>query len=290
MSDVFPRKVLEKFGLTEKEAEVYVFLAKKGVLKGGEVGKGLRMHKAQAYRTLRNLQSKGMVEATVESPTRFAAEPLGKVIDSIIRAKREEASYLENDKEELLSCWKTVKPAETESRIERLMVIEGDSKIYSRIFRMVENARGEVVAVVSFFALIPSVQSEIERIISKKAKKTDLRLRLLTQASPENNKVVQQSFKRTSKSKIGGNILYRSLNSTSELKTRFFVTDEEEALLFITTFENLASISETETCLWTNSKAVINILRAFFEMLWERSTDFSDPPQITEINDEFAFA
>jgi len=290
MSDIFPRKVLEKFGLTEKEAEVYVFLAKKGVLKGGEVGKGLKMHKAQAYHTLKSLQSKGMVEATVESPAHFAAVPLGKVIDSIIRAKREEASCLENDKKSLLSRWKAAKPAETESRTERLMVIEGESKIYSRIFQMVENADKEILSVISRFTLIPPVQNEIERIISKKANKARIHLRLLTQASPENIKIIQQSLKRISKRKIEGNIVCRSLNRDSELKTRFYVKDDEEALLFITTFDSIALTNETEVCLWTNSKAVIDILREFFEKLWTISTDFHDLAQEPEIENGFALA
>lgn len=290
MSDIFPRKILEKFGLTEKEAEVYVFLAKRGVLKGGEVGKGLKMHKAQAYHTLKSLQSKGMVEATVESPAHFAAVPLGEVIDSIIRAKREEASYLENDKKGLLSSWKAAKPAENESRTERLMVIEGKSKIYSRIFQMVENAKKDILVVVSRFNLIPSVQTEIERIVLKKANKTRIHLRLLTQASPENTKIIQQSLKRLSKRKIEGDIAWRSLNRDSELRTRFFVADEEEALLFITTFDSIASTNETEVCLWTNSKAVVNILREFFEKMWTSSTGFDVLAQETEIDNGFALA
>ena len=57
--------LLRGFGLTEKESEVYVFLAKSGVQKAGEVSKRLRMHKAQVYRILEVLQSKGLVESTL---------------------------------------------------------------------------------------------------------------------------------------------------------------------------------------------------------------------------------
>jgi sugar-specific transcriptional regulator TrmB len=290
MSDFFPRKILRKFGLTEKEAEVYIFLAKKGILKGGDVGKGLQMNKAQAYHTLKILQNKGMVETTVEFPARFAAVPLGEVIDSIIRAKREEANCLETDKRDLLCCWKATKPSVIESRTEKLMVIEGNSRIYSRIFQMAENTKKEMLAVVCHFALINSVQAEIGRIIKKKARKTGIRLRLLTQTSSENNRIIRRSLTRISKRKTRSNIECRSLNSNLELKTRFFVIDEEEALLFITSFDSIDLTNETEICLWTNCKAVVSILRVFFEKLWTGSAGFDDQPREAEIGNEFALA
>jgi len=81
--------VLSSFGLTEGEVEMYLFLAKHGVLKCGEIAKGMKRHTAQIYRVLKVLQSKGLVESTLEVPTRFAAVSLETIIDQRIKAKHQ---------------------------------------------------------------------------------------------------------------------------------------------------------------------------------------------------------
>ena len=50
------KNALKNFGLTEKEAEIYVFLAKHGVLTGGEISKQTKIHRPRIYRgeTIRN--------------------------------------------------------------------------------------------------------------------------------------------------------------------------------------------------------------------------------------------
>ena len=60
----FVLEALKDFGLTNKESEVYIYLAKSCIQKAGTISKRLRMHKAQVYRILRNLRSKGLVEST----------------------------------------------------------------------------------------------------------------------------------------------------------------------------------------------------------------------------------
>ena len=59
-------KTLRNFGLSEKQAEIYIFLGKRGPLKGGEITKRLKMNKGQVYRILRKLQKKGLVEEIAE--------------------------------------------------------------------------------------------------------------------------------------------------------------------------------------------------------------------------------
>src|SRR4030042_3129773 len=55
-------KVLRDFGLTEKEIEVYVFLAKHGVLKSREAASQIKKDKAKVLRILKSLQRKGLAE------------------------------------------------------------------------------------------------------------------------------------------------------------------------------------------------------------------------------------
>jgi sugar-specific transcriptional regulator TrmB len=100
--------ILKDLGLTEKEVDVYIFLAKHGVLKSREVARQLRKDRAQILRILKSLQSKGLAESTLETPKRFSAVPLEKVLDAFVKAKRDEANIIESTKRDLLIYWKSI--------------------------------------------------------------------------------------------------------------------------------------------------------------------------------------
>ena len=106
------REMLRNFGLTDKEAEVYIFLSKRGTLKCREISKGMKRHAAQIYRILKILQNKGLLQLTLEAPTRFAAVPFETVLDHQIKAKHDEAVRMEQSRREILTYWKTIRQPE----------------------------------------------------------------------------------------------------------------------------------------------------------------------------------
>ena len=61
------------FELTRMDAQIYILLAKKGPLKAIEIGKALKMSKPQLYHSLKSLESRGVVSATLEHPAKFSA-------------------------------------------------------------------------------------------------------------------------------------------------------------------------------------------------------------------------
>ena len=88
MSEETIKEILNEFGLTNREAEIYIFLAKYGVHKGGEISKQTKLPKSLVYRVLKRLERKGVVETTLESPTRFTAMPFETVLEMNIKTKR----------------------------------------------------------------------------------------------------------------------------------------------------------------------------------------------------------
>ena len=80
------KDTLHKIGLSEKETEVYIYISKTGILTGTEITKQLKLNKGQSYRLLKNLQKKGVIETTLEYPTRFIAVPFEKVVDYFIKS------------------------------------------------------------------------------------------------------------------------------------------------------------------------------------------------------------
>jgi sugar-specific transcriptional regulator TrmB len=142
-------KALKEFGLTEKESEIYIFLAKHGSSTGGEISKQTKTHRALIYRILKNLQKKGVVESTLESPVRFFSVPFEKVLDENIKMKHKEASSLEKSKNNLLNDWEKIGSSILEPDVGKFFVIKGNRKIYSKISQMIKQTQNDFSAILT---------------------------------------------------------------------------------------------------------------------------------------------
>jgi sugar-specific transcriptional regulator TrmB len=134
-------EALHNFGLTEKETQIYIFLAKHGAQRGREIASGTKTAKAVVYRTLKTLQRKGFVESSLEYPVRYSAVPFETILDTNIRAKHEEARQIETAKKNLLTDWRKISRGEPEYPMEKFAVIEGDTKIFAKISRMIRETK-----------------------------------------------------------------------------------------------------------------------------------------------------
>ena len=99
---------LVKLGFTETDAQVYVYLATEGPQRASDLAEALKIYKQHLYRILKNLQSKGIINASPEYPTRYSAVLFEKVLDRLIEAKMEQQQSLEASKKELLSTWRSL--------------------------------------------------------------------------------------------------------------------------------------------------------------------------------------
>jgi sugar-specific transcriptional regulator TrmB len=101
-------KTLVNFGLKQKEAQVYVYLAVNGPKHAKDIAEALNTYKLQVYRSLRKLQSKEIVNATSNRPAEFYAVSFERVLDIFMQAAVDQAKDLQASKEVLLSTWQTM--------------------------------------------------------------------------------------------------------------------------------------------------------------------------------------
>jgi len=100
-------KMLESLGLKHLDAEVYLYLVQNKPQEARNIAEALETYKRQLYRSLKNLQRKGMVNVSQERPARFSAVAFDKVLDQFIKANREDAERIEENKEQILLTWRT---------------------------------------------------------------------------------------------------------------------------------------------------------------------------------------
>ncbi|TRO45979.1 hypothetical protein E2P65_06535 [Candidatus Bathyarchaeota archaeon] len=266
-------KVLKNFGLTEKETEVYVFLAKHGAIKGLKIARQMKKDKGQIYRILKNLQKKGLVEATLENPTRFTAVPFEKALDSFIKSKREEVAQIEEAKKDLISVWKKISQVEIESSLEKFAVIEGSKKIHLKISQMVKETSSKLSMALTIADLYRAEQLGVFGILNKQFKKSNVEFQALTQLSKQNLKLVKVLVP-----KLSPNLNFRGIDPDlgSPPFSRMVIRDKEEAILFISDRNEQYLKEEKEICLFTNSKKIVQAFGVVFEDLWHDSIAIED--------------
>ena len=100
-------KTLKGLGLSNIDTKVYIFVAKEGSHRMGEIALALNLPEEKVDRSLKELQSISIVKASIDNPLNFIAMPLEEVVDLFIEVKREQAKAMQESREELLSNWKT---------------------------------------------------------------------------------------------------------------------------------------------------------------------------------------
>jgi len=109
-------KALKGLGLTQVDAQIYVFLTKEGPHRMEKIALALNLPENKVDRSLKELQSISIVKASIEYPLEFVAMPFEEVIDLFIEVKKEQAKTMEKSREELLSNWKkTIKKENAKS-------------------------------------------------------------------------------------------------------------------------------------------------------------------------------
>jgi sugar-specific transcriptional regulator TrmB len=103
-------KILENFGFSKVDAEVYIYLAKKGPRREIDLSKALRLTDAQLDFILENLQIRGLVTVTFEQSELFSALPFEIVLDQLVKSHIQRGSAITENRAEFLARWRSSIP------------------------------------------------------------------------------------------------------------------------------------------------------------------------------------
>jgi sugar-specific transcriptional regulator TrmB len=101
-------ELFSKFGLSQYESYIYIFLAKNGRKTASQIYKTLRMPKTETYRILAKLQGKGLVSSSFDHPMTYTASPINKVIESLINQEKNRVKELEAQKQEMIEIFRKI--------------------------------------------------------------------------------------------------------------------------------------------------------------------------------------
>lgn len=95
-------------GLSEFDAQVYVFLALNGPQTANQTSTMMKKSKQQVYRNIKCLEENSVVLASGEVPAVFSAASFEKVLDLLSIKKEGQARALEEVRDGLLDSWQRI--------------------------------------------------------------------------------------------------------------------------------------------------------------------------------------
>ena len=270
MSQKNAKNILKEFGLTNKEVAVYLFLAKQEILSGGEIAKQTKIDRSVVYRILKSLQTKGLVEATLESPTRFVAISFSKALDLVIRIKQEEALKVERAKKDLLKDWNEVSKAKSKTEVERFLIIEGNKKIHFKMLQMIKSVKNQFSGILPISGMERAEQFGVFDAVYDHPLKNRVKFQFVTDVNKENLEATR--------------LLLPKLKATIDLKAatpepegpelpRLVIRDNEEVMFFTKSKEDTEKRKQSNVCILTNSEALVQTFSGIFKSWWRKSAD-----------------
>jgi sugar-specific transcriptional regulator TrmB len=98
-------QTMKGLGLTEREAEIYLFLTKRGSLNENDLSFALNISKKKLSQSLINLEIKKMIKVSQKNITMYSAINLEKVLNESMKKSRQLAKELQAKRDEFLAIW-----------------------------------------------------------------------------------------------------------------------------------------------------------------------------------------
>jgi sugar-specific transcriptional regulator TrmB len=246
------------FGLSEKEAQLYLHLLKYGAKPPSLLAKSLKTYREDVYRTLTGLIDKGMVNPSLETPTVYAAVELEIALDAAFKKHETELREMEIRKQELqeLSKRQHFRPSDEFSTFKIIKSLkEGISLAMPALATTVEEW---IIVCPAIFLVISSLYT-IED--SKKFIDRGGKIKVITDFSHPYIESVQQQ--------LGIGVDVRHLMEYRGIM--FSVFDRKVSTSAINVDINRVSLDTSMTMLWTDDPTYAEYLITTFEMLWQQS-------------------
>jgi sugar-specific transcriptional regulator TrmB len=254
-------QALVRFGLNDREAQLYLALVQRGASTAPEVAREAGSDRVVAYRTLDALRARGTVTVTAERPRRYVPVSPRSLFDEHLASRKSEIT--EDEKlATLLAELLPVNAGEGQSGAPRFQVLPGAPGIYPLLREMVKRARTHLAVMITHSGLRRSaeygVQLEIPRFLRAGGK-----VRMIVESDPRVRSTLQ-GFSRSQRQFPSLEI--RQLYPQS---ARVTIVDDREVLIFPVPNGHARGVQEV--AIWTDNPDFIRSQTLYFDGMWERS-------------------
>jgi len=250
---------LTAFGLSEKEALLYLRLLKYGPKTPSPLAKSLKTYREDVHRTLASLIEKGMIRPSLDSPTTYAAVDLDTALESALQRQASELREMETRKLELqeLSKQQQFRPSD---EVATFNIIKSLKELVAALLPIVSSMKQEWVMAVPEAAAVIASQFGINEAAYEFIKRGGRVRVILFDMSYSVVKVVQEMIDN------GEEVRYFGHEGVM-----FTIFDGTTCMSGINADITHFSLDQPIAALWTDDRTYARYLTATFEMLWTQS-------------------
>lgn len=268
--------IFKEIGLSEKELKVYLFLAKSGPCKARDISQSLELERVQLYRMLKHLQNRGMIESFFEHPTRFKAISFTKIMDRLIKEKKDEAKFLESHKNKVMSQLKKLRVEKNEKISEKFIVLEGRKIIYSKARELIQNATKSIVVVSSGLGVIQAYVGGLLEAGFSHHLRDKISWNFLTSLPTEKDRI-ELTFEVLKRAESANMVVKANIvDFIPNIFPRFIIKDFEELIFFLRPNEKMNSNPKNETGFWTDNLILVQAFKGYYEEMRRNSTPIQE--------------
>ncbi len=253
-------ETLARFGLLRNEIRVYMYLARAGEKKAGEIAEAISLHRTETYRILRDLEKKGIVFSIFEKPLKFTAVPLDKAIDLLVDAQKIKIKLLEQEKTSLVELWQSMPQPKVETvKKELFQMLEGEQQVLMKANELLEKTNEKFHIFASADYLSELFYNDFSDNLKSQADKVEVTL--VTDDSLKSAYFIGQMKWLSESHKI----------ADEQNLPCFMISDNKEVLI---AFHEKDNDGEDEVkkkyrtaAIWTNYSALVNTLQMLFSKI-----------------------
>lgn len=251
------------FGLSEKEALLYLHLLKYGPKTPSTLAKSLHTYREDVYRTLNSLIEKGMVKPSLDAPTVYAAVDLDTALESALAKRETELREMEMLKLQLneLPQQQQLRPAAEGVNIK---ILKSVKEVVTVAKPLIDSLQEELLLAIPAPAATIATRLDIKGAASEFVTSGG-KVRILTDISYSNVDTMRELMES------GG-----EMRHFNQHQMPFVVFDRKVAMSGINVEFAHFSLSQPIAALWTDDPAYAQYLAATFEILWNQGIDAED--------------
>jgi len=247
------------FGLSEKEAQLYLYLLKYGPKTPSPLAKSLKTYREDVHRTLTGLIEKGMVRPSLDSPTVYAPVDLETALESALKKQESELREMGARMRELQELSKQQRFQPTDD-VSTFRIIKSVKELVSATITLTSAAKngflyvvpGEMLVIASLFG----INAEAKKIVEQGGSIRGISDIRYTDIAPAQEVLdIREDLRHYNN--------YRGVY--------FAVVDRRHCVSAINVDINRIGLDEPISLLWTNDPIYADYLTATFEMLWRQS-------------------
>jgi sugar-specific transcriptional regulator TrmB len=138
---------LTEFGLSEKEARLYVYLLKYSESTITDLTKRLETYRLDVHRTIESLVERGMAEALLEIPVVYVAIPISDALGAMTQRHSIEQQRIEAARKELVALAESLnfEVVTQEEVVAKFKMVKGITRAITMTSRILRGAATEIL-------------------------------------------------------------------------------------------------------------------------------------------------